>query len=165
MAHELITSYTFSGTQNSLDITSIPTTYKDLQLIFKLKSVTSGYNLYPHIRFNSNSGSSNYFQMEMRASNGTDYYYQNLDSQLYLYGGETDSGKFTSGHLELGDYNRDSGHSGLIAMTNSFWTSQSFFNIAEAVGDITSIQVIADLSSTKYFSSDSKVWLYGIGEA
>lgn len=166
MAHEFITSYTFNGSENSVSLTNIPQTYKDLQLHFKFASATASYNLFPYIKVDGWTGS-DFYNNEMRATPGGTFHYQNLEYRILLYGGETDASGWTAGTVDILDYTRDSGHSIMQKITNGdFFTSQIFTSLnTGTVGNITQLEIIASFTSSQYFKSGSKVWLYGIGEA
>jgi hypothetical protein len=67
-AQSLIGSVILTSSQNSIEFTNLPSTYRDLILIITLRNCTTG--AYPGIRFNGDSGA-NYSRIGIRGNAST----------------------------------------------------------------------------------------------
>jgi hypothetical protein len=164
-SYESISTVSVSTAVSSISFTSIPATYKHLQLRMILRSTDAGGNAGPILRMNSDSASNyNYHILEGTASGGS------ANATFLTFGncpaGGTTAGTFGAFNIDILDY----------ADTNKFKTTRSLFGYDYSAGpygliDFTSgtwrsTSAISTISLTMFtgsnFAQYSHAALYGI---
>jgi hypothetical protein len=174
-AYELIETTVLSGNTASVSFSSIPQTFRHLQIRITARTSTSlSENSARRIATRFNGISSSSYSSHELFGNGNNVFSQAATNQTYLWAGYTigdtaTTGIFATSVLDILDYTSSSknkttrtlaGIHGTINANNNNINLQSgaFLNTAA----ITEIQLLAEGALTHGFQSGSRFSLYGI---
>lgn len=166
--YELISTTLLTGTQNAISLTSIPGTYKHLQLRYTLRGdsgFTGGQNV--DITFNSDTGS-NYAWHQMSSSgstpttSGASSQSVIRQNQGYPLGGNA-SGIYCAAVMDILDYASTTKTKTVRRMQGVLVPSNSWIKLDSGLWNSTDALTSINISGTNNnFVAGSRVSLYGV---
>jgi hypothetical protein len=164
-AYELIETVLATGSQTSITFSSIPQTYKHLQLRIVAKN-NNGSNSQGQVRYNNDSSFIYTSHQMVQISGGVQSQMIGQNSfygQVGVYSNNSDSTNFAPSIMDILDY-RNTGKNrtakilnGLVGSLNRVFMTSHLYRSTSAV---TSITFLMDNGAT--LSTDSRFSLYGI---
>lgn len=165
VTYEAIANLTLSSQNNTMQISSIPSTYTDLRLIYT-GQVTA--NAYFYLRFNNASAGGQYgFQTLWSSSTTNTAFRVSNSNEIALcfngFGPTTGTSAFAHGIVDIFNYTDTNCRKSCLYTFNR--DSQFFergVGTFQGTSNITSIQLV---SSANFFAPNSTLALYGILKA
>ena len=169
-SYESIATFNGTGSSGTITFSSIPSTYKHLQLRFSLKG-TSGSGGYPtsfNFYVNGDNSSANYYCHAFNGSGAAATVGAGANNSDFIYapGSNVDSTNYAGGIIDILDYTNtnknttfrslnglDNNGSGYIRFTSLLWVNTAA---------ITSISFVTDPTYLGSWTTASKIALYGI---
>jgi len=167
--YEQIATQLVTSSVSSVIFSSIPATYKHLQIRFTCKSSSSGAAIDSWLRFNSDSGA-NYASHWIRGTGSA------MSSSNYLPGNEillkygsisSNDSRFAGGIIDLLDYANTSKNKTVRSFQGAIFGSSDQSVVLNSglwrnTTAVTSIEYIANGGATRTIESGSRFSLYGI---
>jgi hypothetical protein len=170
-SYESIQTVTLTGTQATIDFTSIPSTYKHLQIRYIARNSAANTDGYQAIQFNGDSTNGNYYFYHFLEGDGTSITAAAGGTNAGILAGRNSGASasasvFGAGVVDILDYTNtnknkvvrvlagsdNNGSGNVLDLSSGFWLNTAA---------VTSIKLLAGLGGYS-FVSGTKFALYGI---